>query len=243
MAWCPGRHQAIIKTIDDWQQQFLRHSIPAMIEICTADFWWEAFLILKRYYLEPIKHIYDRQVLPKVNSIDTCWIWTKYMYATGKIYPEHSEKYDKITKSRPKAVTSSLPDVYNHKMLGLFYCKHVWLLDLKWTNALCHNWDQYPTIMMPMKKIITFFWISVCCWSPPGETQFMWAGGHIKNTYELLNLRALKFLPVNKIHIFQCMGKIFCVGFQRYPLKFHTKYLTHTLKDMIFTQHWNFKSS
>ena len=64
-----------------------------------------------------------------------------------------------------------------------------------------------------------------------------------KNTYELLNQRALKFSYVNKIHIFQCMGKIFCVEFQRYPLKFHTKYLTHTLKDMIFMQFWNFKSS
>ena len=59
-------------------------------------------------------------------------------------------------------------------------------------------------------------------------------GGRFKNTYELLNLRALKFSPVNKIRIFQCMGKIFCVEFQRYPLKFHTKYLNHTLKDMIF---------
>ena len=70
-------------------------------------------------------------------------------------------------------------------------------------------------------------------------------GGVSKNTYELLNLRALKFSLANKIHIFQCMGKIFCVEFQRYPLKFHTKYLTHTLKDMIFIQHWNlrFKSS
>ena len=29
------------------------------------------------------------------------------------------------------------------------------------------------------------------------------------------------------------MGEIFCVEFQSYPLKFHTKYLTHTLKDMI----------
>ena len=29
------------------------------------------------------------------------------------------------------------------------------------------------------------------------------------------NLTALKFSPVNKIHIFQCMGKIFCVEFQR----------------------------
>ena len=68
-------------------------------------------------------------------------------------------------------------------------------------------------------------------------------GGRFKKTYELLNLRALKISPVNKIHIFQCMGKIFCVEFQRYPLKFHTKYLTHTLKDTIFIQHWNFKSS
>ena len=61
-----------------------------------------------------------------------------------------------------------------------------------------------------------------------------WVWGHFKNTYELLNLRALKFSPVNKIHIFQCMGKIFCVEFQRYPLKFHTQYPTHTLKDMFF---------
>ena len=68
-------------------------------------------------------------------------------------------------------------------------------------------------------------------------------GGRFKNTYELLNLRALKFSYVNRIHICQCMGEIFCVEFQRYPLKFHTKHLTHTLKDMIFMQFWNFGSS
>ena len=39
--------------------------------------------------------------------------------------------------------------------------------------------------------------------------------GRFKNTYELLNLRALNFSAVNKIYIFQCMGKIFCVEFQR----------------------------
>ena len=32
------------------------------------------------------------------------------------------------------------------------------------------------------------------------------------------------------------MGKIFCVEFQRVPLKFHTKYFTHILKDVIFIQ-------
>ena len=65
----------------------------------------------------------------------------------------------------------------------------------------------------------------------------MCSGGRFKKAYELLNLRALKFSPLNKIHIFQCMGKIFCVEFQRYPLKFHAKYLTHTLKGTIFIQH------
>ena len=68
-----------------------------------------------------------------------------------------------------------------------------------------------------------------------------WSGGRFKNAYELLNLRALKFSPMNKIHIFQCMGKIFCVEFQRYSLKFHTKCLSHTLKDMTIIVHWNFQ--
>ena len=38
-----------------------------------------------------------------------------------------------------------------------------------------------------------------------------WPGGRFKNTYELLTLRAHEFSPVNKIYIFQCMGKEFCV--------------------------------
>ena len=42
-----------------------------------------------------------------------------------------------------------------------------------------------------------------------------------------LNLRALKFSP---------MGKIFCVEFQRYPLKFHIKYLIHWHIYVIFVR-------
>ena len=68
-------------------------------------------------------------------------------------------------------------------------------------------------------------------------------GGRFKNTYELLSLRAPKISKLYKNHIFQCMGKIFCVEFQRVPLKFHTKYLTHTLKDVDFIHIWKFKSS
>ena len=50
---------------------------------------------------------------------------------------------------------------------------------------------------------------------------------------ELLNLRTLKNSTLDKICIFQCMGEIFCVEFQRYPSKFHTKYLTRRLKGCI----------
>ena len=60
------------------------------------------------------------------------------------------------------------------------------------------------------------------------------SGGRFKNAYEILNLRALKIPTLYKNRIFQCMSKIFCVEFQRVPLKFHTKYLTHTLKDVNF---------
>ena len=66
---------------------------------------------------------------------------------------------------------------------------------------------------------------------------------YFKNAYELLNLRALKISMLYKSHIFQCMGKIFCVEFQRVALKFHTKYHTHTLKDVDFIHRWKFKSS
>ena len=77
--------------------------------------------------------------------------------------------------------------------------------------------------------------------------KFIWSilgsrGCFKKKTYELLNLKALKNSILYKNQIFQCMGKIFCVVFQRFPLKFPTKYLTHTLKDAIIVQHCNFKS-
>ena len=58
-----------------------------------------------------------------------------------------------------------------------------------------------------------------------------------------VNLCALISSRFNKLHIFQCMGKMFCVEFQRVPLKFQTKYLTHTLKDTILIQCRKFKCS
>ena len=66
-------------------------------------------------------------------------------------------------------------------------------------------------------------------------------GGAFQNVYE--HLRVLKISMLLKNHIFQCMGKTFCMEFQRVPLTFHTKYLTHTLKDVDFILMWKlFKS-
>ena len=95
-------------------------------------------------------------------------------------------------------------------------------------------------LKMSSGKWRPFVSASICWYS--GIT-FLWPGGRFKNAYELLNLRALKILMLFISHIFQCMGKIFCVEFQRVPLKFHTKYHTHTLKDADFINGWKFKSS
>ena len=50
---------------------------------------------------------------------------------------------------------------------------------------------------------------------PPLHWETAW--GRFKNAYELFNLRALKITMLYKNHIFQCMGNIFCVEFQRVP--------------------------
>ena len=73
-----------------------------------------------------------------------------------------------------------------------------------------------------------------------GMTNFR---GRLKNAYELLYLRVPEISMFDKNCIFEWMGKVFCVEFQRVPLKFHTKYLTHTFRDVYLVFRWKFKSS
>ena len=58
-----------------------------------------------------------------------------------------------------------------------------------------------------------------------------------------LKSKSYKISMLYNNHIFQCMDMIFCVEFQRVPLKFHAKYLTHTLKNVDVIHRWKFKSS
>ena len=96
-------------------------------------------------------------------------------------------------------------------------------------------------------NLFNSFWYRDAIWyhiDPGGVWRWGWGWGwegYFKNAYELLNLTIEISMLYNNC-IFQCMGKIFCVEFQRYPLKFHTKYLTHTLKDVYFIHRWKFKS-
>ena len=66
-------------------------------------------------------------------------------------------------------------------------------------------WTPYPGIHHPSPAQFPYLF-------PPPFSPFFGGGGGgggvFKNTCELLNLRALKFSYVNKIHIFQYMGKV-----------------------------------
>ena len=62
-------------------------------------------------------------------------------------------------------------------------------------------------------------------------------GTCLTKTLDVITLRyrkLSKILTTRKMHILQCKGSNFCVKFQRAPLKFHTKVLTHTSQNMHF---------
>ena len=69
--------------------------------------------------------------------------------------------------------------------------------------------------------------IKPCDWY---DGWFHQPGVHLKLAYWLLNIRAFEISPLYKVCVVHSMGKIVCVKFQRGPLKFHTKYLAHTLR-------------
>ena len=78
---------------------------------------------------------------------------------------------------------------------------------------------SYGFQLIICQTLLVMWWIRVFAWS--------WYWGRFKKAYEL---------------ICQCMGKIFCVEFQRETLKFYTKYLTHILKNMHFIHLLKFRS-
>ena len=114
-------------------------------------------------------------------------------------------------------------------MVWLYTYTCHWWLSHRQHQAIIYTHSDWSSITYIHTQGMHFLWRN-------GSWCYCFHGGHhfgpagrFKNTYELLNLRALKFSPVNKTHIFQCMSKIFCVEFQRVALKFPKNYVTHTL--------------
>ena len=68
---------------------------------------------------------------------------------------------------------------------------------------------------------------------------FIQPGGRLTKTYDVTIPRYRKSqrkITVGKMHILRCMGSKFCVKFQRAPLKFHTRFWTHSPQNMHFTR-------
>ena len=68
-------------------------------------------------------------------------------------------------------------------------------------------------------------------------------GARLTKAYDVTIQRCRKShvkIVDSKMHILRCMGSKFCVKFQRCPLKFHTKFWTHTQQNMHFMRCWKF---
>ena len=66
--------------------------------------------------------------------------------------------------------------------------------------------------------------------------------GCILKHFELENLGALKCSLVDKLHIFQCVCKIFCAEFQVITFKLHKKYHTHAMTNTFYIQRQTLKA-
>ena len=105
----------------------------------------------------------------------------------------------------------------------------------QWPMNSPHKWPVTRK-MFPFDDVIMGYWQML------GESLTWVPGERFQNTYELLNVKALENSNLYKNQILQCMSKIFCVKFQKVHLKFHSKYLTHTLKNDKFIQCWTCQS-
>ena len=66
-----------------------------------------------------------------------------------------------------------------------------------------------------------------------------WSGARLTKAYDVTIQRYRNShakIEDSKMHILRCMGSKFCVKFQRCPLKFHTKFWTHTPQNINVTR-------
>ena len=80
-----------------------------------------------------------------------------------------------------------------------------------------HYWPFVPCLLVAVPPYCSQ--VPIACLGQycifAADPAYWAAGGHFKNTYELLNLTILKISPLYKNCIFQCLGEIYCMEFQR----------------------------
>ena len=165
----------------------------------------------------------------KMTHTACCWkkCWnSKYML----LFPYNSSAHNRLNllpATEMSSITTS--NVGDSQAVFLDFFSKV--LAINFNSCIFHH---FSTLISHGYLELTPAYLYHGCW---------WSGGRLKKHLWALNLRALEPKHLNKMHIFQCMGKTFCMKFHRNHLKFHIKHLTHALKETVFIQSWNFKSS
>ena len=151
-----------------------------------------------------------------------------------------SQHYSDVIMNMMASQITIVSIVYSTVCSGADQRKHQSSASLAFVRGI-HRWPVNSQHKWPVTRkmfyLITSSWCTysnhstltkMCTWFAPCRVCDVVGGGEklLKKVYELLNLIALKFSPVNEKHIFQYMCKIFCVEFQRVPLKNPTQ---HTL--------------
>ena len=123
----------------------------------------------------------------------------------------------------------------NH--IFLFYCfKRSYLMRISSTVTVECFW--YP--MSLLSNIVVFLRCEsretyhIRIWMTTGDIR-----GRLTKTNDVTIPRYRKSqrkITVGKMHILLSMGSKFCVKFLRAPLKFHTRFWTHTPQNMYFTR-------
>ena len=157
----------------------------------------------------------------QVHLNENCWISItisqKYVPGVKLTIRQHWFRWLLGTVQAP---SHYLPQWWKRLRMHICATRHRLVDDLKkrWVNSALNCFGMY-FIFIPILFSIYIFCLYLCInasklWSVRPIHDSGWVGGggvRFKNTYELLNLRALNFSPMNKI--FHRMGKIFCVEF------------------------------
>ena len=147
--------------------------------------------------------------------------WRRHRAHYAVMVMEHDYIYLNVISKQQKMPVFNLCDI-----------ELCWDYLTNWNHRCCRSgWVCYFVVnwYQEMQDTTTIIMLRVCC--HVCMTVYLWSDICDRVVFQkclraLLNLGTLKIATLYKYCIFQCMGQIFCVEFQRYPLKCHSKYLT-----------------